>query len=214
LQFLLYLYNFLRSLFLRGLLNTIRLLREEMVNEKKFGIQTSVIKKSNSTMYFHYQGASYQVLFRIFKELELLAKGYSFVDIGCGKGRVVFMAEHFGFTKVTGIELDEGLLACAKENDVIWKRRHQDSQINFIHVNALDAAYVDEPTVYFLFNPFSEEVLRGVLNRICERTTHELFFVYMNPLYPKPFYEKQMEVMATIKTRWYAEAIIFRQKSA
>ncbi|MDI1353972.1 MAG: class I SAM-dependent methyltransferase [bacterium] len=213
-QILLSLYYFFRSVLLRGLLNTIRLLKAEVTFEKQFGIRTSALKRSASKEFFHYQGASYLVLFKIFKELETETKAYNFVDIGCGKGRVVFVAEYCGYTRLRGIELDEELFLCAKENVALWTPKHKESQIEFVQVNALDAEYRNEPTVYFLFNPFCETVLRGVLNRVCQSSSRGLVFVYMNPLYPKPFYEKKMEVFAEIRTKWYREAIIFHRIAA
>jgi predicted RNA methylase len=77
------------------------------------------------------------------------------MDIGCGKGRAVFVAEKLGFSRLRGIELDESLVAVANENKSKYIKRPQ-SSIEFIHANALSFSYPNEPTVYFLFNPFNE----------------------------------------------------------
>lgn len=154
------------------------------------------------------------VLNKIFKELESKTKGYEFMDIGCGKGRVLFMAERFGFDHLTGIELDADLLSIARENQNLLAKKRKESRFEFIHENALDASYRNEPTVYFFFNPFGEEVMRKVLERINNNNRQEAIFVYMNPLYPKPFYERKMEALSTVKTRWYKEAIIFRKNAS
>lgn len=209
-----YVYYFFRSVFLRGLFNTLRLLRAESVYEKKFRIKTASIKKSNSKEYFHYQGAGYLVLLRIFSEIMKETKEYSFVDIGCGKGRAVFVAEYSGYNKLYGIELDEELVKEAVNNKGLYPFKRKESDINFIHANALEYTYKNEPTVYFLFNPFNENVLNKVVDRISNSSTSEAWFVYMNPLYPLPFVKKQITRVKTIKTRFYKEAIIFKMNPA
>lgn len=210
LKILLYVFYFFRSVFSRGLLNTLRLLTWEMKEEKRFGIQTSAIKKSDSSEFHHYQGASYLVLQRLFKALPETVKNYKLVDIGCGKGRAVFAAEHAGFDRLTGIELDAELLKAARENERRYALRRRASTIHFIHANALEYEYKNQPTVYFLFNPFNETVLRAVLQNIRASTRSDTWFIYMNPLFPAPFTEQQSEVVREIKTWRYREAIIYR----
>lgn len=209
-QSLLYVYYSLRSVLLRGLLNSLKLLKGEISNERKFGIHTASIKKSESKEFFHYQGAGYIILFRIFKIIETYSK-YKFVDIGCGKGRAVFVAERSGFKSLTGFDLDEQLIEIAQKNLDEFYRRRKDSKINFLVANALDYNYESNPTVYFLFNPFNEEVLQKVLERILAQNTEEAIFIYMNPLYPKPFFTKDFQLLHTIKTRFYTEALIFKK---
>lgn len=212
-KILIYLYYFLRSLLLRGPLASCLLMRDEFKYEKVFGIRTAAIKKSSSNQFFHYQGAGYRILFRLFKALAVHTKKYDFVDVGCGKGRVVFVAENAGYDHLTGIELDEELIKEAEGNLKRYVLKRKSSEIEFIHINALKYEYKNKATVYFLFNPFNEEILRKVLGRICTRTSSETWFVYMNPLYQKPFQEKHIEQMQKIKTGFYTEAIIYRMNS-
>jgi SAM-dependent methyltransferase len=209
LKFLLYVFYFFRSVFSRGLLNTLRLLQAEMREEKHFGIQTSAIKKSDSAEFHHYQGASYLVLQRLFSELPETLRDFDFMDIGCGKGRVVFVAEHAGFDQLSGIELDPELLQVARENESRYVFKRNTSMIRFIHANALEYEYKDQPTVYFLFNPFNEMVLRAVLAKIRASTHSETWFIYMNPLFPAPFAEQHSEMIREVKTWRYCEAVIY-----
>lgn len=212
-KIIIYLYYFFRSVFLRGLFNTLKLLTAEISFEKKFGIKTSVIKRSASKEFFNYQGAGYNVLLRIFSEISETTKGFDFVDIGCGKGRAVFVAEYCGYDQLTGIELDEELIKDASRNTELYVFKRKESSINFIHVNALEYEYKNKPTIYFLFNPFNEEIMKKVLNRIVALSSSETWFVYMNPLYPKPFKEKGIPCIKEIKTRFYKEAFIFRMNT-
>lgn len=209
-KILIQVYYLFRSVFLRGLINSIKLLNAEKLYEKKFAIKTSAFKKSDSKEYFHYQGASYRVLLRIFSELMKETKNFDFVDIGCGKGRAVFVAEHVGYTNLCGIELDEELVKDAKENIKLYPFKRKESSIDIIHANALEYDYKNKRTVYFLFNPFNESIMEKVLDRISSLSTSETWFVYMNPLYPEPFKRKNVEQVKKFKTRFYTEALVFK----
>lgn len=198
---------------LRGFINTVRLIRAEKANEIKYGISTSSIKKSSSNEFFHYQGASYKVLFRIFNKIVAQTKELDFVDIGAGKGRAVFVAESFGYKNLTGIEMDKNLFSDSIENLKTYALKNKTSNILFVDANALDYNYKNKATVYFLFNPFNDTVLKKVLNQISSSTIKETWFVYMNPKYSKVFTPEKFETVFEIKTKRYLEAIIYKLKS-
>lgn len=206
-------FYFFRSLLLRGFINTVRLIRAEKANEIKYGISTSSIKKSSSNEFFHYQGASYKVLFRIFNKIVAQTKELDFVDIGAGKGRAVFVAESFGYKNLTGIEMDKNLFSDSIENLKTYALKNKTSNILFVDANALDYNYKNKATVYFLFNPFNDTVLKKVLNQISSSTIKETWFVYMNPKYSKVFTPEKFETVFEIKTKRYLEAIIYKLKS-
>lgn len=208
------LYYIARSLILRGPLTSLRLLNAERRHEKQFNIQTAEFIKSSSSQYFHYQGASYRVLFRLFEALDPTAKEFHFIDIGSGKGRAVFVAEYCGFTILTGIELNKNLVKSAEQNLTTFSLKREDSQINFLSINALDFDYKNEPAVYFLFNPFNAGVLKRVLEKIKASTVSETWFVYMNPLYASVFVEAGIRQEKVIKSGFYTEAIIYKIKPA
>lgn len=174
---------------------------------------TASIKKSESKEFFHYQGAGYLTLMRLFSEIYKETAGFDFLDIGCGKGRAVFVAEYFGYDEITGIDLDEELISDARNNLKTYPFKRTESTIQLIKANAIEYEYHNKPTVYFLFNPFSEEVMQKVVNRIVTLTRSETWFVYMNPLYLKPFEERGLENYKEFKTGLYMEAIIFRLKA-
>lgn len=169
------------------------------------------MKISSSTEFFHYQGASYKVLLDVFKDLISTTRDFAFLDIGCGKGRAVLVAEYCGYNKLRGIDLDQELISDANENLANYKFKRRESEIVFSCENALTFLYPNEASVYFLFNPFNEAILSEVLRRLCTMNENELVFVYMNPLYPGPFLEMGMEPARTYKTSRYTEAVVFRR---
>ena len=165
-----------------------------------------------SKEFFHYQGAGYLTLMRIFSEIYKETIGFDFLDIGCGKGRAVFVAEYFGYNELTGIDFDAELLNDARANMNVYPFKRVESKIHFIYANAIEYQYQNKPTVYFLFNPFNEDVMCKVIDRIMALAHSECWFVYMNPLYLKPFEERGIEWYKEFKTGFYREAIVFRLK--
>lgn len=208
-KILIYLYYFFRSTLLRGPATTIRLLKTEVNQEKKFNISSAQFIKSDSAEFFHYQGAAYLILFRVLKEIVPDTKNFHFVDIGSGKGRAIFVAEKYGYNSLTGLELNANLVEDAVKNAERYAYKRKESQLKFIHQNALDFEYINEPTVYFFFNPFNGNILKRVLHRIKESTTSETWFVYLNPLYAPVFDELKIEKYKVLKSGFYTEAIIY-----
>lgn len=211
-KIIIYLYYFFRSVFLRGLYGTLRLLKAEYKYENMFGIKSARIKKSDSGEFFHYQGANYLTLFQVFSWLVERTRGFNFVDIGSGKGRAVFVAEYFGYNQLTGIELDDALVKEAHENLTRYVFKRKESQIRIIHQNAVKHDYENVPTVYFLFNPFNANILKQVIDKVCSQNSSEIWFIYLNPLYPQPFKEKNITCVKEIKTFLYTEALIFKRE--
>ncbi len=208
-KFLLYLVYFFRSVRLRGFGNTLKLIRAELKYEKRFGISTSAIKAGGGREFFHYQGASYLVLLRIFNEFSNELKRLHFIDIGSGKGRAVFVAEFCGFRKLTGVELDPELVFESRQNSKRYRMRQSESEILFHAANALEYRFTDEPTVFFLFNPFNGEVLRKIIRRIKASTKSQTLFVYMNPVYRSVFEEEGLQAVKELRTKHYLEAVIY-----
>ena len=208
-KILLYIFYFLRSVILRGFFNTIRMGMLEIKHEKRLSIKTGSIKASRDEDYFHYQGAGYDVVFKIFGDLAPGRADYHFVDIGCGKGRAVIVAENCGFNYITGIELHHDLLVTAAENVRSYPMRRGDSTITLLEVNALNYEYKDEKAVYFLFNPFAGNVLKNVLLKILQSTRSDTWFIYMNPRFSEVFSELGLKKHRVYKTRFYTEAIVY-----
>jgi SAM-dependent methyltransferase len=105
----------------------------------------------------------YGRLARIFK-LVKLNKDDVFIDLGCGKGRVVFCAAAGRVKQAIGIDVDEQLIAVARDNS--RRARFSRAPVEFIHIDAVDFLCPDTATVFFLFNPFGEKTLAKVMENI------------------------------------------------
>jgi len=105
----------------------------------------------------------------------------TFVDVGCGKGRVLwFVATRRRLRKAIGIEIEHELAQIAREN--IAKARLR-TPVTIIEEDA-SKADLSEGTVYYLYNPFGQETLRRFLKNIQRSLqTHprDIRIVYLNP---------------------------------
>jgi len=209
LKFFILIYYFFRSLILRGPFAHFRLLFGEWHYERKYGIQTSGFKTSDSKQHHHYQAASYTVLNLILQALPNKSRDYAFYDIGCGKGRVLFMASQLGHKNLYGIELDKVLLEDAKKNLQPLLLKNVNTRLQLIQKNVLEYRFEDQPSVYFLFNPFNAEVMEGFIENVLNTNKHECYMIYMNPLFSRVFTQKNIRVYRTIRSFLYKEAIIY-----
>jgi predicted RNA methylase len=93
-------------------------------------------------------------------------RSYSFVDLGCGKGRVLLVASTYPFQRVIGVEISQGLSLIARDNVARFPTRRRRSEIE---VHTTDAATMDFPRTNLLvhmYHPFGSELTRAVLQRL------------------------------------------------
>jgi len=114
-----------------------------------------------------YVPTPWTVLPRVLRLASLPVHGFSFVDIGCGKGKVLLSALQYPFTRVTGVDFSIPLCRVAERNLAaarLLRRRCVDAQV----VNADAAEYVipDGPVIFFFANPFTDEIMTRVLTNI------------------------------------------------
>ena len=95
------------------------------------------------------------------------ASRYTFVDIGSGKGRTLFVAAEQPFRRVIGVEFSAALHAQACRNAKTFRFRRQDeSRVEPLHQNAMEFAFPDGPLVLYLFNPFGPATMQVVLDHL------------------------------------------------
>ena len=83
------------------------------------------------------QSTPYLVLDKIFKDVEL-HQGESFIDIGCGKGRVLaYMVRRQFPVKLNGVELNEEVAEIGQK----WAKRYDN--VSIICCSAFDIDYND-----------------------------------------------------------------------
>ena len=118
--------------------------------------------------------------------LDLTWEQFTFVDIGCGKGRAMLLALEHPFREVVGVELAPTLAATAEHNleafHAAWKQAHVPTR-----VMAGDATRFDlpgGPLLLFLYHPFAGPVMKQFIAHVkaaMEAESREIYLLYANP---------------------------------
>ena len=110
---------------------------------------------------------------------------FTFVDLGCGKGRALLLASRYAFHAIVGVELDPTLAAIAQANLHAFQAPWQQCR-SLVALQADATAFELPPTamLLYLYHPFLAPALKRVLRRL-ERSLRqhprELWLVYINP---------------------------------
>jgi SAM-dependent methyltransferase len=162
--------------------------------DKKFGIKTAEDFGPQEDKNFdidqvRYSPTFYGVLKQMVDYLKLKEKDV-FVDLGCGKGRVVFWVALQKIKKAVGVEINKNLIEIARDN--LLKLKLRNSPIDFVQADVVNFD-LREGTVFFMFNPFGLETLEKVVNNIKDSLTtnpRKIRIIYYGPMYGN-FLDKQ-----------------------
>ena len=99
-------------------------------------------------------------------KLDLPREGV-FVDVGCGKGRILLLAAEHGFDQVVGLEISPSLCEIAERNVAVFRENTPTaSSIEVVCTNILDYQMDGSETVFFLYSPFDQPVTETFLEMI------------------------------------------------
>lgn len=166
------------------LIRTDRLFTEKInhkIEQLRYGkeIDFSIQGKgySDKKGYIHYQ-ASVFIDKKMMKSLPISEKD-SILDIGCGKGKMVFYFEQLGFGRSDGLEFSKELVSCARKNMQILKKK-----CKIIHADATAFDEYYNYNYFYLFNPFDENIMHAVMLKIEEsylQKPRKITIIYSNP---------------------------------
>lgn len=111
---------------------------------------------------YGYSTLSYKQIFIILKYLKIGANDV-FYDLGCGRGRVLCAAQVFKPGRIVGVEINPKLAEIAKGN--LEKMQEWKSPFEIIRSSAAECDFRDA-TIFYIYNPFGEELLGQVLQNI------------------------------------------------
>jgi SAM-dependent methyltransferase len=121
----------------------------------------------------------------IMKSFPVPTEPFTFIDLGCGKGKVMLLASHYPFRQIIGVEFSPELAATASRNCSKYSSSQQKCQD--FSVVCEDVAYYrlpSGPLVIYMFNPFREPVMNLVLKefrRSLETDSQEFYVIYFGP---------------------------------
>ena len=103
------------------------------------------------------------------------------MDIGCGLGRSLVVANEAGFIDLYGVDISDNLISRCQNNM---------SKVGvFASLSCIDVADLDVPSgklVIYLFNPFGEERMTDLVSRLACRG-EETLVIYHNPKHSECF---------------------------
>lgn len=125
---------------------------------------------------------------RLLTQLQL-PPNLGFVDLGCGKGRVLMMAAEFSFNPIRGIDMSGALCATARSNLKKFARYYPSAAHVEVHeINASDYPIQGDENLFFMFNPFDEAIIEVILNKLRKSLVEHprvLYVIYNNPIHAR-----------------------------
>jgi len=217
-------FTFLRYFFYLGINWNWRIatsiIKQEIEGEKIYGINTtgadelaSLAKKGIDTSHATiYMPISYVLLNTLLKQLPTKPVKH-FLDIGCGKGRILCVAAHNGINKVSGVDISKDLCADATANLELTKVQFPLLKYAVFTKDAMNFEIAADVDCIFLFNPFDVVVMGAVVYNIMEsaqENPRDITVIYANPLYQDLFEEEGFVETYHTKEMKYLEAAILK----
>lgn len=106
--------------------------------------------------------------FGLLRQLQL-PLDQTFVDLGAGKGRVMFLAAEWGFKRIVGIEFSKPLCEIARRNIEVLQRRRllkSDAELTIVESDVAHYSFGPTDSIFFLFDPFDAVVMNRVLENL------------------------------------------------
>ncbi|HMP91752.1 MAG TPA: class I SAM-dependent methyltransferase [Phnomibacter sp.] len=195
-------------------------LKHEIQGEKKYKVRTTGINELRTQLkladWQHasiYQPINFYTAEKLFAKIPLSFRQGAFLDTGCGKGRVLAMAAHHGFTTIYGIDLAPALCAEAR---ALATQLVQKFNLSHIEVTCCNASQFEVPpatSVIFLFNPFDATVMEPFITRVLESiaaSKRQLLVLYANPVHKKLWMEAGFDEIYYFKKMTYLEGSVLQ----
>ena len=176
-----------------------------------YNVETQLRIGESSKLNNHYAPTYYSVIKESFRSIKDRNK-LTFIDVGCGKGKVLLVASDFGFKEIIGIELSKKLLITCKINLNNYKKlKVKKKSIKLININATKYKITNENVFYF-FDPFSKIILDNFLKKILEsfkKNKRKIYIIFANPPKQNKLLNSKFKKIKIIKKNKYI-FIIYR----
>ena len=109
---------------------------------------------------------------------------FTFLDLGCGKGRALLLARTYPFRRIIGVELLPELSDSARRN-ISRLPAEEQGRCELLSMDARQYDFRPEATFLYLFDPFPPAVLREVLGNLArsvEQHPRPVLIGYQNPV--------------------------------
>ena len=107
-----------------------------------------------------------------------------FLDLGCGKGRVLLHAARRPYRRVIGVELSEQFSVAARRNLAARRSRLRCDDVEVVTADVRDYRIPDDVTVVYVFNAFTGATFDAVIAQLLasvDRRPRAVRVIYLNP---------------------------------
>jgi len=122
-----------------------------------------------------------KILRQILSAVDIEHERYTFVDYGCGKGRVLLVAAESSFRRIIGIEFVPQLAEIARRNLKNYRGLTKCRDMTVITGDATDYELPAEPEILFFYSPFTGTVMEKVVGKVedsLRRSPRDLFVLF------------------------------------
>ena len=190
----------------------------EIKGEKKYTLDTieldrlkSITVKGNNLDHASiYQACNYYILEKGFDYLRSINENKNITDFGCGKGRAMIVAAHYGFNDITGIDFAKALCNAAEQNIKNIEILYPSVNVKIICDDVVNYKIEKDQTVFFFFNPFDEVVMLKVAKNILssiKENERKIYIMYANPVH------KEIFLSAGFKEEYYLKKLQYLELS-
>jgi hypothetical protein len=121
------------------------------------------------------------------------------------------VAAYYGFKKITGIDISKKFCDETKKNLAPVGQLFPDVSFKVLLQDAFYYEIPQDVSVIFIFNPFDEVIMSGVVKNILEsqaKNPRSIRVIYINPLYEELFLENGfVKTRSHEKLKWLQAAI-------
>ena len=224
-KFFHYIYNFFYVAFNWNLQLAIFITWHEIKRGPKYHINTIkpesldtlTIADGDKSKSSPYEALNYFILEILLENFcKLFPREKNLIDVGCGKGRVMVAAAHYGFKNIIGVDFAKELCAAAERNINKIKTQFPGTTFNIYCKDMLNYLINADDKVFFLFNPFNNEIMEKFLEKI-DRSVREhrrtIYFIYANPQQKEILIQNGFQEIFRIKKLKQLEGMIFLKQA-
>jgi hypothetical protein len=103
---------------------------------------------------------------RVVRKSGIDPNAFTFIDLGCGKGRVLIAAADYPFKEIIGVEADIALCRVANQNLKRWGEGRSEGRLKVVHTDARTFEWPKGNLFAFMYSPFSGPVFQQVAERL------------------------------------------------
>lgn len=153
-------------------------------------LKTITVKGNNIDHASIYQGCNYYMLEKGFNYLVSINENKEITDFGCGKGRALVVAAHYGFKNICGIDFAKSLCTLAERNIQEIRHLYPSTKFQVICDDVINYEIGTDKNTFFFFNPFDEVIMLAVVKNILaslKKRPRKVYVMYANPVHKEIF---------------------------